>query len=110
MYRLTVLFGYPQDPAAFERYYRQIHFPMAAKIKGIKGVTIGKLESLDSEQPATYYRMTSFYFDSREACHEVLASPEGQAALADLNNFATGGVTFLAHEEEVLVPVCLFNG
>lgn len=107
MYRITVLFGHPQDPAAFERYYRQTHFPLTAKVKGIKGVTIGKLEALDPGQPAPYYRITSFYFDSREACEAVLASPEGQATLADLNNFATGGVSIVANEEEVLVPVSL---
>lgn len=107
MYRFTVLFGHPQDPAAFERYYRQSHFPLAAKMRGIKGVTIGKLEALDPNQPAAYYRITSFYFDSRETCQAVLASPEGQAALADLNTFATGGVTFVANEEEVLLPIAL---
>ncbi|HEX6481571.1 MAG TPA: EthD family reductase, partial [Ktedonobacteraceae bacterium] len=105
MYRITVLFGHPQDPAAFERYYRQTHFPLAAKMKGVKGVTIGKLEALDPGQPAPYYRITSFYFDSSEAYEAVLTSPEGQAALADLNHFATGGVTIVGNEEEVLVPV-----
>jgi uncharacterized protein (TIGR02118 family) len=107
MYRLTVLFGHPQDPVAFERYYRQSHFPLAAKVKGIKGVSIGKLEAPDSGQPAAYYRITNFYFDSREACQAALASPEGQATLADLHLFATGGVTFVANEEEVLIPISL---
>ena len=107
MYRITVLFGHPRDPAAFERYYRQTHFPLAAKMKGVKGVTIGKLEALDPGQPAPYYRITSFYFDSREAYEAVLTSPEGLAALADLNNFATGGVSIVGNEEEVLVPVSL---
>lgn len=107
MYRITVLFGHPQNPTVFERYYRQTHIPLAAKMKGVKGVTIGKLEALDPGQPAPYYRITSFYFDSREAYEAVLASPEGQATLADLNNFATGGVSIVGNEEEVLVPVSL---
>lgn len=107
MYRVTVLFGQPHDPAEFERYYRQIHFPLAAKLKGIRGVTIGRLESVASQPPVRYYRITSFYFDSREACQEVLASSEGQATLADLNNFATGGFCLIGNEEEVLVPFSL---
>ena len=107
MYRLTVLFGHPQDPAAFERYYRQNHCPLAAKVKGIRGVSLGKLEALDPGQSAAFYRITSFYFDSREACQAVLASPEGQATLADLHTFATSGVTFVANEDEVLIPVSL---
>jgi len=107
MYRLTVLFGHPRDPAAFERYYRQSHFVLAGKVKGIKGVSIGRLEALDPGQPTTYYRITSFYFDNREACQAALASPEGQATLADLHIFATGGVTLVANEEEVLIPISL---
>lgn len=107
MYRVTVLFGHPQDPAEFERYYRQTHFPLAARMKGIKGVTIGKLESIDSSQPAAYYRISSFYFDTREAYQALLASPEMQAALADLQHFATGGFCIMANEEEVMIPVSL---
>ena len=56
---------------------------------------------------AAYYRITSFYFDSREGCQVALASPEGQATLADLHIFATGGVTFVGNEEEVLISIAL---
>ena len=72
-------------------------------MKGVKGVTIGKLEALDPGQPAPYYRITSFYFDSREAYEAMLASPEGQAILADLNNFATGGVSIVANEPAIFM-------
>jgi hypothetical protein len=34
----------------------------------------------------------------------ILASPEGQATIADVPNFATGGVTFLYDHEQVLIP------
>lgn len=37
----------------------------------------------------------------------VLDSPEGKATVADVPNFATGGVTFLFSEEEVLISVTL---
>jgi hypothetical protein len=37
----------------------------------------------------------------------ILASPEGQAAVADVPNFATGGVTFMYDHEEVLVDLQL---
>ena len=79
-------------------------------MKGIKGVTVGKLETLDPGQHTAYYRMTSFYFESREACEAVFASPEAQAALADLNTFATGGFSIVGNEEEVLIPVSLLLG
>jgi hypothetical protein len=41
--------------------------------------------------------------ESREEFERLLASPEGQAAVADVPNYATGGVTFLYTEvEEIL--------
>lgn len=36
-----------------------------------------------------------------------LASPEGQAAVNDVPNFATGGATFLYDDEEVIIPVAM---
>jgi len=37
----------------------------------------------------------------------MLSSPEAQATIADLQNFATGGVTILMDNEQVLVPISL---
>jgi uncharacterized protein (TIGR02118 family) len=104
MYRVTVLFGQPTDPAEFERYYHATHFPLAAQLKGIKGLTIGKCESTDLQQAAAFYRVTSYYVESRIALEALLTSTEGRAALADLSNFATGGYTIIVDEEKVLVP------
>ena len=41
--------------------------------------------------------------ESREEFERLLASPEGQAAVADVPNYATGGVTFLYTEVEEIV-------
>jgi uncharacterized protein (TIGR02118 family) len=104
MLRLTVLFGQPTDRAEFERYYHETHFPLAAQLQGIKGLTIGKCESIDPQQPPAFYRVTSFYFESRVALDNLLTAPEGRAALADLANFATGGYTLIVNEEKALIP------
>ncbi len=42
MTRLTVLYGHPTDPAEFDRYYDEVHIPLAKKMQGLKGWTIGK--------------------------------------------------------------------
>lgn len=104
MYRLTVLYGHPTDPAAFDRYYEEVHLPLARKIKGLRGWTIGKCESITPGEKPPYYLIVGLYADSREAFEELLASPEGQAAVADVPNFATGGATFMYDDEEVLIP------
>ena len=37
----------------------------------------------------------------------ILDSPAGRATIADVQNFATGGVCFIYDEEEVLIPYSL---
>jgi uncharacterized protein (TIGR02118 family) len=105
MYRLTVLYGHPDDPAAFDRYYREVHIPLARKMKGLKGWTIGKCESAEEGEPPPYYMIVGLYADTRADLEAMLASPEGEAAVADVPNFATGGVKFMFDDEEVLIPL-----
>lgn len=105
MYRLTVLYGHPEDPAEFDRYYHGIHIPLAKTMKGLTGWTIGKCISAERGNAPPYYLIVSLYAESAAAMQAVLDSPEGQATVADVPNFATGGVTFIYDEEEVLIPV-----
>ena len=107
MIRLTVLYGHPDDPAEFDRYYREVHIPLARKMTGFKGWTIGKCESATPGVAPPYYMIVGLYAQSREAVQAILATPEGQATVADVANFATGGATFLYNDEEVLIPCSL---
>ena len=107
MTRLTVLYGHPADPAAFDRYYHEVHIPLAKKMKGLKGWTIGKCESATPEEKPPYYMIVGLYADTRADLEAILASPEGQATVADVPKFATGGVTFLFDDEVVLIPYSL---
>ena len=94
MVRLLVLYGHPQDPAAFDKYYQEVHIPLAKKIKGLKKWTIGKVSGTPDGIPSQFYYVADLYAESREAMDAILASPEGKAAVADVPNYATGGVTF----------------
>ena len=107
MTRLTVLYGHPEDPQEFDRYYREVHIPLARTMKGLKGWTIGKCQASEPGQPPPYYMIVGLYADSREDIEAILASPEGQATVADVANFATGGATFFFNDEEVLAPYSL---
>ncbi|HEU5229402.1 MAG TPA: EthD family reductase [Ktedonobacteraceae bacterium] len=105
MFRFTVLYGHPQDPAEFERYYREIHMPLAVKIRGLRGLTTTKFgPGPDGEQPP-YYRMASLFAGTAEEFGEIMATPEGKAASDDLPNFATGGVTVVYGDEDIFIPV-----
>ena len=104
MVRLTVLYGHPKDPKEFDKYYHETHVPLAKKMRGIKGWTIGKCEAVELGQDAPYYMIVGLYADSRAEMEAILNSPEGQATVADVPNFANGGVTFMYDAEEVLIP------
>ena len=100
MLRLLVLYGHPHNPAAFDKYYRETHIPIAQRMQGLKKWTIGKVGGTPDGQPAPYYYVADLYLENRAALDALLASPEGQAAVADVPNYATGGVTFLLTEVE----------
>ena len=103
MIRLQVMYGHPKDPRAFDRYYHEVHLPLAKKIKGFKRWTVGKVTGTPDGKPAPYYYFADLFAESREAMEAILASPEGQAAVNDVPKFATGGVTFLYTDVEQIV-------
>ena len=103
MIRLLVLYGHPKDPQAFDKYYQEKHIEIAKRMKGLKKWTIGKVQGTPGgERPAFYY-VADLYMESREEFERLLVSPEGQAAVADVPNYATGGVTFLYTEVEEVI-------
>lgn len=107
MIRLMVLYGPPNDPATFERYYQQTHIPLVQKIPGLKGFVTSKPAVLNPQERSPYYLIAELYFENMAALQAALQSPERQATVNDLQNFATGGVTVLTGELQVYHPVSL---
>jgi len=103
MVRLLVLYGHPTDPGAFDQHYRDQHIPIAKRMKGLKKWTIGKVQGTPDGRPSPYYYVADLYMESRADFEALLTSPEGQAAVADVPNYATGGVTFLYTEVEEII-------
>ncbi|GAA4942866.1 uncharacterized protein (TIGR02118 family) [Actinomycetospora succinea] len=98
MHIVTVLYGHPTDPAAFDEYYEKTHAPLAAPIPGVRSFTYRHCASLDGNPPP-YYLIAELSFDSMESLQDGMGSAEGQAAAADVPNFASGGATmFVAHD------------
>ncbi|MDA1272483.1 MAG: EthD family reductase [Verrucomicrobia bacterium] len=103
MIRLLVLYGHPKDPAAFDKYYEEIHIPLAKRMQGLRKWTIGKVAGTPNGQPSPYYYIADLYADSREAMDAILATPEGKVAVEDVPKFASGGVTFVYTELEDVI-------
>ena len=72
MVRLLVLYGHPRDPEAFDRYYREIHIPLAKRMRGLKRWTIGKVLGTPDGKPSDYYYAADLYAESREAIEAIL--------------------------------------
>ncbi len=47
MTELIVLYGMPNDPERFDKYYREVHGPMTGKLPGLKGYKYGPARGLD---------------------------------------------------------------
>ena len=99
MAKLLVLYDPPADPEAFERYYRSHHVPLARRIPAVRKIEVSDGRVMTPVGPSRYHLIAQLSFDSLGELQTALASPEGQAAAADLANFATGGVTLLMFED-----------
>jgi uncharacterized protein (TIGR02118 family) len=96
--KLVVLYGPPQDPAAFDAHYTQTHAPLAEKIPGLRRFDHGRVLGSADGSDAPYYYLAELYFDDADALAGALGSSEGQATGGDVANFATGGATLMIVE------------
>lgn len=102
MYKVTVLYGHPDDPTAFDEHYERVHIPLASQMRGLTGWTITRPEAGHDGEPPAYHLIAELWADTRKDLLAIFDSPEGRAA-ADVAGFATGGATFLYGEQRVLI-------
>jgi uncharacterized protein (TIGR02118 family) len=95
MVKITVLYGAPADPEAFEAYYADHHAPLVAKVPNLRRFEAARVVATPDGAEPPYYRIAELWFDSAEEMQASLATPAGQAPGADVPNFATGGATVL---------------
>ena len=93
MVKLMVLYGKPEDEAAFDAYYAGTHAPLVEKIPNLKRFEHGKTLGDAGGSEAPYYYVAELGFDDAETLQASRASPEGEAIAGDVANFATGGAT-----------------
>jgi len=91
MARLLVMYKTPRDAAAFDKHYAERHIPLAKKIPGLRRYEISKGGVATPAGPAPYHLIAILHFDDMAAIQKAFASAEGQAAVADVQIFATGG-------------------
>jgi uncharacterized protein (TIGR02118 family) len=102
MKRVIVNYGKPEDDAQFDAHYRDVHIPLVLKLPHLSSfeISVGDVASSDEANPI--HLVAVLTYADQEALDASLSSPEGEAAVADLENFATGGVTILTIEAQKL--------
>ena len=103
MIRVIVQYGMPEDPAAFDAHYKDIHIPLAAKMPNMKSFEISRGPVVSTDEANPVYLTAILSYDTNEEMEQSMASDEGQAAVADVGNFASGGVTILTIDTEELL-------
>jgi uncharacterized protein (TIGR02118 family) len=100
--RLIAIYSQPDDPAAFDSHYRDVHAPIVRRYPNLRDVRLTKADGLGG-RPAPFYLMAEMSFDSRADLDEALASEAGRESGRDLRAFAQAGVTlFVAKDDAAL--------
>ena len=94
MVRLMVLYNRPEDTAAFDKHYNEIHIPLAKKLPGLVRYTVSR--NLRAEEQ--YYLVAELDWETREALQAAFASETGMQTAADVPKFAPTGVHRLIYE------------
>ncbi len=102
MAQLVVMYKTPADPAAFDKHYFEKHVPIAQRIPGMRKFTVSQGPVATPAGPSDCYLVATLDFDDLGAIQAAFGSPEGQAAVADVQLFATAGVDMLMFDTRVL--------
>jgi uncharacterized protein (TIGR02118 family) len=92
MAQLVIMYKTPTDIAAFDKHYSEKHIPLAKKIPGLRKLEISDGPVGTPVGPSGYYLIAIVHFDDIAAIQKAFESTEGQAAVADVQSLATGGV------------------
>lgn len=98
MVKFVVMYGQPDDAAAFDAHYAGTHVPLVEKIPDLRRFEAGKVLGTPDGGPPPFYYLAELWFDDGAALQASLGSPEGQTAGADVETFATGGATVMIAE------------
>jgi uncharacterized protein (TIGR02118 family) len=96
--RLVALYSQPEDPAAFDAHYRDVHAPIVNRYPNLVSMRLTKADGVGG-RPAAYYLMAEMSFASRADLDDALASDAGRESGRDLRNFAQAGVTLFVADD-----------
>lgn len=96
--KLIAIYSTPDDPAAFDAHYANVHTPLAQQIPGLQELRVSYMrKKLMGSQDV--YLIAEMVFADKAAFDVGMGSAENQAAGKDLANFAKGKVSLMIAED-----------
>jgi uncharacterized protein (TIGR02118 family) len=89
--KLTVVYGTPEDAAAFDTHYFDVHVPLAKDLPGLERVEVAKVTGGPGGSSSPYHLVAELYFADEEALNAALGSDAGRATGKDFGAIAPPG-------------------
>jgi uncharacterized protein (TIGR02118 family) len=98
VHRLVVMYPQPKDAAHFKDHYEQVHIALGRDVPDVRNLHysfdvsgIPGDDGAGGDSDLGLFCVFMADWDSEEAMINALMSPGGQAVMADVQNYATGG-------------------
>lgn len=92
MHTLTAIYRAPENKEEFDKHYREIHTPLAAKMEGLRKMEVTWVEKMltpgNDTLAAAPHLVCTMYFDNAEALNDSMKQPNSRTAGKDLMSFA----------------------
>jgi uncharacterized protein (TIGR02118 family) len=102
MAKLVVKYKNPKDNTLFDKHYFEKHVDVAKKLPGLRKYEVSQGPVATPAGPSDYHLVAILHFDNLTAIQAAFGSTEGQAAVADVQSSATGGVDMLMFDTRSL--------
>jgi uncharacterized protein (TIGR02118 family) len=93
MARMLVIYTAPQDTAAFDKHYFEVHVPLAKKLPGLRKYEVSR-GAITTLAGGDAYMVAELHFDDLAAIRAAFASEVGKECAADRQNFAPDPAAF----------------
>ncbi|HVC43701.1 MAG TPA: EthD family reductase [Candidatus Binataceae bacterium] len=99
MYKVVAFWGAPKpsDLEAFEKYYAEVHVPLARRVPHLRKLVLTRTENGLEGAPAPFHRVAELLFDNPEAMARASEAAQWRAMREDAGKMvARFGVTLQA--------------
>jgi len=85
VYKIVACWGAPkpEDEAEFEKYYRDVHAQLAARVPGVRRLVLTRTADGLEGGDAGFFRVAELLFDNPEQMKQCEATPQWQAMRED---------------------------